>query len=177
MSPTIKILSNHQDTCYERFLVLDPDRHLVLLHSYPWLDWLKREVNQPDLFLYRHKETGRFVLAKWMVKPSEGRPCCQELESFEGHPNGSWPEDLLHPDVLKERLLPQQEVLRKIKALSAEKKAAERSQRKDMTTAKCEYAKRLRQKGMKREARGIELNQVPYAPKELVPAPLAQHLS
>lgn len=173
---SLTVVRSHQDALRERFLTLEPGRHR-LLGSYPWLEWVKRETNQPDLFLYYHLHHNTFVLAKWLVPRDEAiMPICQELESFSGSPQGSWPSDLMAPEVLLDRLRPQDEVLRRLQHQAAENQAAEHAKRDSLRTAKHEYATSLTRKGYKHEAEAIRTNRVPYTPKELTPPDLREAL-
>ena len=60
-------------------LRIDPHRHEVLPDG-DYIKGLRRHVNLPQLFIYRHRETRAFVLAGWLI---EGR-VCTELFTWHG---------------------------------------------------------------------------------------------
>ena len=69
----------------------DPAQHEMLdAHGNGmFLGYLQRRTRRKDLFLYRHRKWGTFVLAEWVVKPGHGCPhgVMQEIEVMQGHPD------------------------------------------------------------------------------------------
>ena len=59
------------------------ENHEIMPDS-EWILWARRFSGIKDLFQYRHKETGNFVLAKWLYHPdTDGVAIAMELEAFE----------------------------------------------------------------------------------------------
>ena len=49
-----------------------------------WLRHIKRATGRKDLFVYRHADTGFFVLAHWIFPPWEvDKPVCLELDTMD----------------------------------------------------------------------------------------------
>jgi len=51
--------------------------------SSPWIEWLQRETDTPELFVYFHEETGNYVLAAWLREPD----IFKEITTFQTPPN------------------------------------------------------------------------------------------
>ena len=71
-------------------LMMD-ERHEVCPES-EWLRAVKRTTGRKDLFVYRHKEIGSFVLAQWVYNEEDhGFRVCIELETMPKAPDrGGW---------------------------------------------------------------------------------------
>lgn len=65
----------------------NPDRHEVV--ECIWVAGARHKTGQPDLFVYRHKIKGSFVLAKWLRKPMAegGAGLMVELKVLGGQPD------------------------------------------------------------------------------------------
>jgi len=68
-SSSVPVLVGAEGIDYE---LLDGALHMhpvmvTILEPSPWLLWVRRELNLPELFEYRHKFTGNFILAGWMA--------------------------------------------------------------------------------------------------------------
>jgi hypothetical protein len=162
-APKIQIGFDPHAVACEEFLVLD-ERHQIL-EDPEWLRSFKRRLENKDLFVYRHKETGRFVLCHWLYKPSEVmRAVAQELEGWEEESWGWWPTDLMAPEVLLDRLRPVQESQdRKMKARRRADEAA-RSERDDRISFKRSHVRDLRRKGHSEMAAQVERGEAPVVP-------------
>ena len=63
------------------------ENHEILPDS-DWVLWVRRFTGVEDLFVYFHKVTFKFVLAKWMYHPErDGIGIALELEAFDYPPN------------------------------------------------------------------------------------------
>lgn len=147
----------------ESNLVLNEDHYI--LPDCSFIEWLRRELNDPKLFVYWHRRTGNFVLCQWLYPPVETtNPVAQELEVFKTDPRLGWPTDLMAPEVLRARLAPIDEIM------SARRRAdRDASYRRDRDKAERQEvrrkaASRLRKMGLEREARSVESGEVPMAP-------------
>jgi len=77
-----------------------------------FIHWAKRFSGIDDIFQYRHKVTGNFVLAKWIYHPEkDGIGIAMELEAFEQ------PLDWRPPtqEWVRNRIKPSQDIARAIK--------------------------------------------------------------
>ncbi len=63
------------------------ERHLVLPDG-EWIRAVRRRCEREDLFVYFHRETGKFVVAQWLSKEPR---MCQELDTMDLPPDrGGW---------------------------------------------------------------------------------------
>ena len=77
-----------------------------------WILWCKRISGIDDIFLYRHKESENFVLAKWIYNPEkDGVGVLMELEVFESPPNWRPPD----PQMIRRRLTPSADMVDNMK--------------------------------------------------------------
>jgi hypothetical protein len=82
----IEILRDPIEEFLESGLLMD-ERHEVLPDG-EWIRAVRRRTGREDLFVYRHREVGSFVLAQWMSKDPR---ICLELESMQKAPDrGGW---------------------------------------------------------------------------------------
>lgn len=159
----LEVINCEHDIAVECHLPLDENH--VILGSYPWLEWLKRRAKNPDLFVYRHAQSGRFMLCHWLFKPSEtSQPVAQELEGFFDTPQSTWPADLMAPSVLLQRLRPAAEIaedrMRHRKAAADAQRAA-RTERLEVRT---KAATRLHKAGLHTCGRQMSEGHYPVAP-------------
>lgn len=64
-----------------------PSEHEMIEDSL-WLREVKALTQMDDLFLYRHRMHGTYVLSGWLVEPSElGRGVMCEVETMSDHPD------------------------------------------------------------------------------------------
>lgn len=88
---TIEIGSSFEEMAMMEGLKVDPDFHQLLPDS-DYLLTLRRVCGLPQLFIYRHRRTGNFVLAAWTIP---GR-VCTELKAWSsplvnyGGPHPEW---------------------------------------------------------------------------------------
>lgn len=89
-----------------------PER-FELVPPCPWLEALRRKTNLPNLFVYRHRKTGKFGLAQWTVKPKtfgQGIAAATEICLFSAPP-GDNPADLPDMEWLMWRCRPEHEMV------------------------------------------------------------------
>ena len=75
----IEVGTSVEDLAAMEGLVIDPARHQVLPDG-DYIKGARRHTGLDVLFIYRHRETGNFVLAGWTIK---GKMCI-ELMSWAG---------------------------------------------------------------------------------------------
>jgi hypothetical protein len=158
----MQIIYDEYEVAREHFLPLDAD-HEILHCEWDWLKWLRAKVENPGLFVYRHRLTGRYMLCDWIHPPSgHTTPICQELEGFDGFEEGcDWPSGLLSPQVLLARLTPTPDIVEKQKRRLRDQDNARRSELEHKAEIRKDSAKRLRSVGLEREARKMESGGVP----------------
>lgn len=66
----------------EVHLVMD-HRHEVLPDG-EWIRWARRVVGRDDLFVYRHSETGNYMLCNWLFREPD---IANEIHKLPGHPD------------------------------------------------------------------------------------------
>lgn len=91
---------------------ITPER-FELVPSCPWLETLQRKTGLPNLFVYRHRKTGKFGLAQWTVKPKtfgQGIAVATEICLFSAPP-GQNPADLPDMEWLMWRCKPEAEMV------------------------------------------------------------------
>lgn len=144
-------------------LLVGPE-HQVLGNFY-WLDWCKEVSGLDNLFVYRHRGTGRFEVGVWAFSPEEVQVgVFQELEGFSAPPHeGMWPRDLLVPSVMEARLRPMDAELERLRKKTIEKKRNEDRIREENMREKHIAAQRLRGAGMDKEAHDLITGAVPFA--------------
>jgi hypothetical protein len=136
-------------------LRLDPARHEVLAEG-EWLKAAKRATGRSTLLIYRHRETGQFVLADKIYEPD----VVMELEAWPAPPE--WLG--VHMEWIKLRCVPQEEMAKRCMD-----KMRECSYRRRQKTAANEEELRDTQRWLRRE--GMEhtaamIGTQPYTGKE-----------
>lgn len=146
----------------EQYCQMNSDHQLLCGH-YPWLEHLKKMTENDRLFTFWHHGTGRGVLAVWVYSPRESsRPVCMELETYTGHPSEEWPAGLLPPELMRERLRPVDEQVKKLNKRRRDKLNEARSRRVDNDYARREGARTARRLGLDQAAKQIASGAVPY---------------
>lgn len=124
--------------------IYDAHRHFILPHCH-WLNIVRKRLNNPDLFVYFHRETATFVLACWIFRPGTGKGpgLITELETLTGHPDRE-AGDLPCLEYLRLRCCPardmRERVAKKVRRLMYER----RKDMEDDAYARKEYATHLR---------------------------------
>lgn len=161
--PDVSVLRHESDGARSIYLELD-ERHEVLPYVWPWVESLRRTCNLPNLFVYRHRITGRFVLCNWVFKPHETtRPVAMELEGFTDVGYGWWPDDLMACDVLKARLQPMGDLQEKYARRERDRMSAEQERLDSLRETKTRVTRSLRKRGLDWEAQQVECGAVPVA--------------
>jgi hypothetical protein len=120
-----------------------------------WIRFARRVTGIPELFVYFHRRTGNFVLAKWLFKPD----VCLELETFPIAPDrGGW----MSAEELKARCKPVDDTVRAVKDKMRQASSERKSAMDDDATQRAEAVKMLRRKGNEREAYKIENGMTPW---------------
>lgn len=147
----IEVLHTPEGAAIEGGLAIDADRH-ELQPDGEWVRWAKGITGRPKLFVYRHRETGAFMLCEWVLSPAETtHPTCVELFSMEGPPDqvsGGRPSETM----LRARCRGAAHEYEQYQREAREARRAERVDREDRHAQKMEHVKRLRDKGMHLEA-------------------------
>lgn len=67
--------------------VYRPGRHILI--ECDWIRAARRHTRRPDLFLYRHAITGKYMVCHWICRPGrgEGPGYFIELEDMDAHPD------------------------------------------------------------------------------------------
>lgn len=95
--------------------IFNPSRHDLVECDYIRL--ARRSCHKPNLFMYRHRRSGRYGVGCWVVKPGTGRGpgCFIEIENMEEHPDkyggASW-SDRPSISYLRARCQPVDEMLK-----------------------------------------------------------------
>ena len=135
-------------------LAMDED-HEVLPDG-DWIRFARRVTGIPELFVYRHRRTENFVLAKWLFRPD----VCLELEAFPVAPDrGGW----MSAEELKARCSPVDDTVRAMKDRMRVAASQRRSMMQDHAVEKMDAVRRLRNRGHDRVAHGIETGAQPWA--------------
>jgi len=143
-------------------LLVGPEHQL--LGDFYWLDWCKAVSGLDNLFVFRHRGTGRFEVGVWAFSPRQVQVgVFQELEGFSAPPHvGMWPSDLLVPSVMQARLKPMDAELERLRKRVIEKKRDEERLREENMREKRIAAQRLKGAGMEKEAHDVLSGAVPF---------------
>lgn len=115
-----------------------------------WVRAVRRWTENPELFVYRHQETGNFVLAEWRSRVSR---VCQELEVLGPVPpdRGSW----LPRIMIERRCRPATEIHQEMARRASERKARKRRLRESSREERSETARWLKKQGMDASAAAV----------------------
>ena len=120
-----------------------------------WIRFARRVTGIPELFVYFHRRTENFVLAKWLFKPD----VCLELESFQVAPDrGGW----MSAEELKVRCKPVDDTVRAMKDKMRQASSERKTMMDDHAYEKRAAVKRLKNRGYDRTAHGIETGAQPW---------------
>jgi hypothetical protein len=78
-----------------------------------WIESVRKKTGLKDLFVFRHRKTGKFGLAQWVIKPQvygQGVAAATEICLFSGPP-GQNPADLPDMEWLMWRCQPEAEMM------------------------------------------------------------------
>lgn len=147
---------------------MDPSR-FELIPDGPWVQALKAKTGQQDLFIYRHRKTGKFGLAQWSIKPKvfgQGIAVAVEICLFSAPPDHN-PADLPEMEWILWRCQPgyvvfEEERRKRLDALSDRYLAM--VERKSMLD---DMEKLLKKRGLDEAASKLSLDDVPEEGPEL----------
>jgi hypothetical protein len=147
---------------------LSPER-FELIPDGPWVESLRKRTGQHDLFVYRHRKSGKFGLAQWSVKPKvfgQGIAVATEICLFSGPPDTN-PADLPDFEWLCWRCQPGHIVFEDERRKRMEAKSAKYQAMLDRKTALDDMEKVLRKRGLDEAADKLSLEDVPEDGPEL----------
>ena len=135
----------------------------------PWLESLRRKTGLDNLFVYRHRKTGKFGLAQWSVKPKvfgQGVAAGTEICVFSAPP-GQNPPDLPDMEWLMWRCKPEGKMLDEMRQNRLNSISARQSELIDRKNALDDMEKVLRKRGLDEAADKLSLEDVPSSGQEL----------
>jgi hypothetical protein len=147
---------------------ITPER-FELVPPCPWLESLRRKTGMPDLFVYRHRKTGKFGLAQWAVKPKvfgQDIAVATEICLFSGPP-GHNPADLPSMEWLLWRCKPEEEMMDEMKKGRLRKYSEKQSALIDRKNMLDDMEKVLRKRNLDEAADKLSLDDVPDDGPEL----------
>jgi hypothetical protein len=140
-------------------LRIDPSRHEVQPVGY-WLRGVKERFPKADLFVYRHRETGRFILCQWIMRHGDGG-VARELIGMSGPPDHH-PADLPTPMDLLKQLMPA-EAARRLAAQEEREKMDVVKRGQEASEAQRKEAVRwAKKRGLDTAVLGLEAAGAPY---------------
>lgn len=129
----------------------NPERHELLTDS-DWIRSLREAVRLPELFVYRHRLTGNFILAGWVLP----RRAFIELECFTG------PHDRPSFDLLHRRLRPVVEQAKENIARIKERHWRTRELQRANDEGRVEFSRFLKHQGLEEESVKVLEGRSPY---------------
>jgi hypothetical protein len=127
-----------------------------------WIRYARKLTGIKDLFVYRHKLAGTWVLCKWLYPPtSTDSPVALELATMSLPPDTAGSGRLVG-DALKRRCRPAEDMLEEMRRIardSAQEKVHQRDQRAYSRNNAVRY---MRTHGMEESAKAIESGAVPW---------------
>lgn len=134
-----------------------------------WLESLRRKTGLPNLFVYRHRKTGKFGLGQWTIEPKvfgQGMAVATEICLFSGPP-GQNPKDLPDMEWLLWRCKPEEEMMDEMKRNKLRKYSEKQSALLDRRSMLDDMEKVLRTRGLDEAADKLSLDDVPDDGPEL----------
>lgn len=134
-----------------------------------WLESLRRKTGLENLFVYRHRKTGKFGLAQWSVKPrvfGQDIGVATEICLFSAPP-GHNPADLPSMEWLMWRCKPEEEMMDEMKKKRLQKYSEKQSALIDRKNMLDDMEKILRKRGLDEAADKLNLEDVPDEGPEL----------
>lgn len=147
---------------------ITPER-FELVPPCPWLETLRRKTGLPDLFVYRHRKSGKFGLAQWAVKPKtfgQGIAAATEICLFSAPP-GQNPPDLPDMEWLLWRCKPGDQMMDESRRKRLEAVSARQMDLIDRKSVLDDMEKLLRKKKLDEAADKLSLEDVPSEGREL----------
>lgn len=150
--------------------VYTPERHYILEHNH-WFESVKRAVRDrgyswwKDLFFFRNRWSGAYVVAMWTVPPNTGMGpgIFEPIEAINGHPNhddgGEAPPSV---EYMLDRLRPAMERAKEFRRIAAEQQyevAADIERQQIMRKEAADY---YRHEGKEDVARALNCGALPF---------------
>ena len=111
----------------------------------------------------RHRWTGRFVVAAWLWNPDESvQPIATELEGFTSDPRELWPEGLLCPAVMSQRLRPVDEQYARMKRQRQERHEKQQREKAEDLKHRDSVVRYLKRQGLDEAARDLDTGAAPF---------------
>jgi hypothetical protein len=134
-------------------LLMSPE-FVEIVPDGPWIRRMQRVTGRETLFVYRHKGTGSFIVADWVVKPErlgEGIAICDELMVLDDVPDHD-PSWLPTDDEMRTRCRPVREVIQEMRRNAKARQKEEREKAEADWRASFDAAAYLRRRGLDTEA-------------------------
>ncbi len=153
-----EVVSSLQSAAVEFGLAMEADRHRIMPDG-DWIRWARKTFGKPDLFVYHHLEHDTFVLAEWLVRPTEAaRPVCMELETMDEPPDRR--PGQLSREYLEMRFVTSGDMVERMRKSMREMQWLKRESKVRRGAARREAVRQLRKKGLEMEAMCIEKGRV-----------------
>jgi hypothetical protein len=147
---------------------MTPERFELLSDCY-WVEAVRKKTGIKDLFTYRHRKTGKFGLAQWVIKPQvfgQGMAAATEICLFSGPP-GSNPPDLPDMEWLVWRCQPEDKMMEEGRRKSMQAKSDRYHALIERKNVLDDMAKLLRKQKLDEAADKLSLDDVPDDGPEL----------
>lgn len=127
-----------------------------------WIRYARRKTGIADLFVYRHRREGTWVLCKWLFKPGETTtPTCLELSTMRYAPD--WPgSGRLVGDALLRRTRPAEDMVADMKREMRDAAQQKEHEREQKAYSRQNAVKYMRTHGMEESAMALESGEVPW---------------
>jgi hypothetical protein len=143
----IEMVFDPRQHAAEAHLTLDW-RHEVLPDG-EWIRWARRLLERDDLFVYRHRENGTYMLCNWLFREPD---IANEVHQLPGHPDRG---PHFSARFLKAVARPFDELAREIAAGIRERRANENALKAESRGEQIETANHYRVRGQEDIATGI----------------------
>lgn len=127
-----------------------------------WVRYARRLTGIKDLFVYRHKREGSWVLCKWLYPPSQtDSPIALELATMPLPPDMPGSGRLVG-DALKRRLRPAEEMLEEMRRSAREAKQAKAYERDQKEYSRKNAVRYMKSHGLDESAQALESGEMPW---------------
>lgn len=159
-------------------LIFSPERH-ELLRDGEWIRWVRKQLDMPYLFVYHHRLEGKFVLAAWLIDPSEPSGLggvAKELATMSAPPD-RLPLDL--PDIEYLRIATshyREQAAESVRKIREEMRDRNR-RRLDQAREKQSVASFMKRTGRELEGHMVASGQTPYSVDNKLTGEVAEELN
>lgn len=127
-----------------------------------WIRYARRLTGIKDLFVYRHRREGTWVLCKWLYKPGEcTTPTCLELTSMTLPPDMPGSGRLVGQALLR-RCKPAEEMVEEMRRDMRDAARAKAHEAEQKAYSRQNAARYMRTHGMTESAMALESGEVPW---------------